>query len=129
MRTIALTLFSHIWRNTSGTFQLDTASAMPYKPNEIEAKLQDKFGFTKAGTHSSDHRWYELKLPGLPTVLTKVSHSREPISAKIESKMARQLRVRHPFFKGMMDCNQSNDDYRRQVREDPYPPFDVIIIS
>jgi hypothetical protein len=101
---------------------------MPYKPKEVEAKLQDKFGFSKAVTHSLDHRWYELRLPGLPPILTKISHSREPISPTIESKMARQLRVRHPFFKGMMDCNKSNDDYRRQVREDPYPPFDVIVV-
>ena len=98
---------------------------MPIKPKELESLLQNKFGFSPAKGHSSDHRWYELKLPGLHTILTKVSHSRDTIDPQLEGKIARQLRVRKPYYQGMMSCTNSCEEYCRQVREDPFPPFDV----
>ena len=97
---------------------------MPYKPREIESLLQNKFGFSLSHGHSSDHRWYQLQLPGLPTILTKVSHNKRDIYGKIEGAMARQLRVRKQYFRGMMDCTNSQEEYYRQVREDPIPPFE-----
>ena len=98
---------------------------MPIKPKELENLLRNKFDFSPAEGHSSDHRWYELKLPDLPVILTKVSHSREPINQKIESKIARQLRVRKAYYEGMMSCKNSRDDYYKKVKEDPFPPFEV----
>jgi len=98
---------------------------MPFKPAEVEASLQGKFGFSPAEGHSSDHKWFELSLPGLEPILTKVSHGRQEIGAKIEGKIARQLRVRASFLRGMISCTKSRDDYYRQVQEDPYPPFDI----
>jgi hypothetical protein len=98
---------------------------MPRRPHDIEAVLQTKFGFVRASAHSSDHRWYELHLPGLPIILTKVSHSREDIGPRLEGKIARQLRVRKPYFDGMIDCTNTREDYYRQVRESPFPPFDI----
>jgi len=99
---------------------------MPYKPKEVERKLQDKFLFGPAEGHSSDHHWFQLELPGLPAILTKVSHNREEIGAKLEGKIARQLRVHIGYFRGMMDCMNTREKYYRQVRENPYPPFDVL---
>lgn len=98
---------------------------MSIKPKELENLLEYKFGFSLAKGHSSDHRWYELKLPGLPTILTKVSHSRKPINPRLEGKIARQLRVRKAYYVGMVSCKNSREDYYQQVRTDPYPPFDV----
>jgi len=98
---------------------------MPIKPKELEGLLQSKFGFSLAKGHSSDHRWYELKLSELPPILTKVSHSRETINPKLESKIARQLRVRKSYYEGMMSCKNAREDYYRQVRENPIPPFDI----
>jgi len=49
---------------------------MPRKPREIDEVLKSKFGFTEARSRSTDHRWYELRLEGLPVILTKVSHSK-----------------------------------------------------
>ena len=98
---------------------------MTRRPADIEDKLQNKFGFSRARSHSSDHRWYELKLPGLPTILTKVSRSTKDIGDKLEGKIARQLRVRKPFFAGMIDCTKSRADYEHQIRSDPFPPLDV----
>ena len=99
---------------------------MPYKPKEVERKLQDKFLFSPAKRHSVDHLWFELQLPGLPPILTRVSHSRKEIRAKLEGKIARQLKVRTRYFRGMIDCTNSRKDYYRQVQDDPYPPFDVL---
>ena len=100
---------------------------MPYKPKEVERKLRDKFAFSVAKEHGFDHRWFELKLSGLPAILTKVSHNRKEIGANLEGKIARQLRVRTRYFRGMIDCTNTREDYYRQVREDPYPPFDVLL--
>lgn len=100
---------------------------MPYKPKEVERKLRDKFAFSVAKEHSLDHRWVELQLPRLPAILTKVSHNRKEIGANLEGKIARQLRVRTRYFRGMIDCTNTREDYYRQVREDPYPPFDVLL--
>jgi hypothetical protein len=98
---------------------------MPYKPSEIESRLQNKFGFSPSPNHSSDHRWYELKLPGLPKIATKVSHNKKDVGSKIESKIVRQLRVSKRFFYGMMDCYRSREDYSEQVTTNPQPPFNV----
>lgn len=89
---------------------------MSIKPKELERTLQHKFDFKQAGGHSSDHRWFELKLPGLPTILTKVSHSRKPINKKIEGKIARQLRVRKKYYIGMISCSNSRDDYYMKIK-------------
>lgn len=98
---------------------------MPIKPRDLERLLQGKYDFVPAEEHSSDHRWYELRLPGLPPILTKISHSRREISDSLLSKISRQLRVRNQFFREMVDCTKTREDYFRQVREDPFPPFDV----
>lgn len=98
---------------------------MPIKPKKLESLLQNKFGFSPAKGHSSDHRWYELKLSGLPPILTKVSHSRDTINPHLEGKISRQLRVKKPYYEGMMSCKNSREDYYQQVREAPSPPFDV----
>jgi hypothetical protein len=95
---------------------------MPRKPREIESTLVNKLGFSRATGHSSDHRWYELQLPGLELILTKVSHSRNDIGSKLEGMIARQCRVRRQFFEGMMDCTKTREEYYHQVREDPFPP-------
>ena len=98
---------------------------MPFRQRDIADLLQNKFGFSPAVGHSSDHLWYELRLPGLPLILTKVSLGRKPASKELESKMARQCRVHRPFFQGMMECTNSREDYYRRVCEAPYPPFEI----
>jgi|SRR3990172_11686787 len=99
---------------------------MPIKPKQLESILQNKFDFKLAKGHSSDHRWYELTLTGLPTILTKISHSGEPINSSIESKIARQLRVKKSYYIEMISCKNSREDYYKQIREDPIPPFDIL---
>lgn len=98
---------------------------MPRKPREIASKLTGNFDFIEAESHSGDHRWYQLRLDGLPAILTKLSRNREDIGPKLEGKIARQLRVSKSFFDGMMDCSYDRADYERQVRDDPVPPFDI----
>jgi hypothetical protein len=98
---------------------------MPRKPRDVERILTGKFGFIEAKGHSSDHRWYELRLVGLPVILTKVSHSKSDIGPSLESKMARQLRVKKTFLGEMVDCTKDATDYERQIRAAPEPPWDV----
>jgi len=98
---------------------------MARSPRQIESKLQSKFGFSPASARgrSKDHRWYELRLPGLPTIRTKLSHSKKDVGDKLEGKISRQLRVRRPFYERMMSCTKGREDYYEQVKKDPYPPF------
>ncbi len=94
------------------------------RPRELENILLNKFEFTEAPNRSSDHRWFELVLPGLPKVATKVSQSGKPIPTPILNLIHKQLRVRKEFFNGMVSCTKSRDEYYQQIRQDPYPPFD-----
>ena len=96
---------------------------MPYKPREIESKLTGKFGFVEDDVRDPDHRWYVLKLKGLPPIRTKVSHSKAEIRKRLEGKISREIHVRNSYFKDMMDCTNSREDYYNQVRTAPYPPF------
>lgn len=94
------------------------------KPNDFVQCLQGKFGFTECANRSTDHRWFELRLPNLPPILTKVSHSRDEIRNKLKGKIARQLRVQGAFFDGMFSCTKSRADYEKQVQSHPHPPWD-----
>jgi hypothetical protein len=96
---------------------------MPLKPRDIESLLQRKFGFTPAQNRSVDHRSYQLTLPGLPPIVTKVSHNKRDIGPALQTKMARQLRVHGPFFREMLSCRKNSDEYRNQVQADPHPAF------
>jgi hypothetical protein len=98
---------------------------MPFKPDVIEKTLLHKFGFQPAENHEIGHRWVELQLPNLPNILTRVSHNRKDIGVKLEGKIARQLRVRTVFFRGMISCTNSQEDYYKQVRENPFPPWEI----
>jgi hypothetical protein len=100
---------------------------MPRKPREIERLLQTKFGFAPAPHRSDDHRCFVLQLDNFPPIYTKVSHSKREIGPKLEAKIARQMRVRHPFFELMMGCKKSRQDYYKQLQSDPFPPFDIIL--
>lgn len=84
----------------------------------------NKFGFTQSESRSTDHRWYELHLEGLPIIATRVSRNNNDIGSKLEGMIARQLRVRNPFFKEMIECTKSKEDYEHQVRNAPYPPWE-----
>lgn len=98
---------------------------MPMDSRHVEKTIEHKFGFEKASERSSDHRWYKLRLKGLPVISTKFSHARGQLSKMLEGKIANQLRVTNKYFKGMIDCSNSLEDYCRTVRESPVPPWDV----
>ncbi len=98
---------------------------MPIKTRDLRSKLQNKFGFSHSKVRSDDHYWYELTIPGLPIIATKVSHGSKEISSSLENAIARQLRVRKKFFRGMIECTKDSETYQKQVREDPFPPFNI----
>ena len=98
---------------------------MPLKTKDLESKLVHKFGFIKAKSHSDDHRWYQISVPGCPPIATKVSHGIGDLSPKLEGMIARQLRVKTSFLREMVGCTKSAEEYERQVQTDPSPPFDV----
>src|ERR1043165_2930312 len=95
------------------------APAMPRRPEEVEQVLQTKFGFTPATGRDVDHRWWELRLEGLPPVRTFFSRSKM-VTKGLEDAIAHELHVRSPYFRGMLDCQNSRVDYYDQVRYSPY---------
>jgi hypothetical protein len=98
---------------------------MPRKRREIRSKLTTKFGFSPSRNRSDDHEWFELHLDGLPVIATKLSHSAREVSRAIESKIARQLCVRVPYYEEMMKCSYSAENYYTQIRNDPFPPWHI----
>jgi hypothetical protein len=94
-------------------------------PRDLERLLENKYNFVPAEGHSSKHRWYELKLDGLPPILTQVSHDRDEIRSTLEGLIAKQLRVRKPYFRGMVSCHNDRENYYQQVRNDPFPPWEI----
>lgn len=101
---------------------------MPYKTPDIENKLANKFGFTRSQHKGDDHIRYELKLDGLPIIQTHFSHGSKE-SEKLVGIIARQVRVRKPFFDGMIECSNSKEAYYEMIRKDPYPPFEPYLIK
>lgn len=98
---------------------------MPYKPIEVEGMLKTKL---KMIVEDADHKWFTMELDGLPPIRTKLPNHREDIRDKLESRIYKQLRVRKPFFRALMDCTKYREDYEKQIREDPYPPFNVLLV-
>jgi hypothetical protein len=96
---------------------------MPYRNNDVEETLLNKFEFVPSSTRSKDHRWVELNLPDLPVIATYFSHGRQVIDSRLWGKIARQLRVRSKYLNEMIDCTKGRDEYYKQVTDDPYPPW------
>lgn len=96
---------------------------MPRRNREVEDTLLNKFQFERSRKRSADHRWLQLKLPGLPPIHTHFSHGRQDIGDTLWSLIAKQLRVRKTFLNEMIDCTKSREEYYKQVAEDPYPPW------
>jgi hypothetical protein len=96
---------------------------MPRDNREVENTLLNKFAFASARTRGDDHRWLELTLPGLPTIITRFSHTREDIGDPLWRRIAMQLRVRPQYLTGMVSCSKSKEAYYTQVRTDPFPPW------
>lgn len=98
---------------------------MAYKPTEVESMLKTKLKMTY---ENRDHRWLKIEVEGLPPIRTKVSHNKKDIRSGLESRIYKQLRVKKPFFHELMDCTKQLDDYVKQIQEDPYPPFNVMLV-
>lgn len=98
---------------------------MPIKAKKLEQTLTGKLGFSPAPSRSSDHKWYQLEIPGCPIIATKISHGEKEISGKLEGMIARQMRVRRAYLQELVSCTKSAEEYRAQVVTDPYPPADV----
>jgi hypothetical protein len=96
---------------------------MPRYNRDVENTLLNKFAFSLASTKGKDHRWLELTLPGLPTIKTKFSHTKEDIREPLWQRIAMQLHVRPQYLTGMIDCYNSREAYYNQVRTDPSPPW------
>jgi hypothetical protein len=98
---------------------------MVYKPKKVEGMLTTKLHMQP---ENADHLWFKLELEGLPPIRTKISNHKEDIKPKIEGRIHKQLHVRGDFFRELMDCTKYFEDYEKQVRKDPYPPFNVLIL-
>jgi hypothetical protein len=98
---------------------------MPYSPRDVEGMLRIKLNMV---IENADHKWFKLELNGLPPIHTKLPNHREDIRDQLESKIHKQLRIRKMFFRGLMDCTKNRADYEEQIRRDPYPPFDILIV-
>jgi hypothetical protein len=101
---------------------------MGLKTSLVETRLLNKFEFKQDRGHESGHKWYSLRLSGLPPVRTKVSHGKKELTTHLESEMSKQLRVRKAFFLEMMSCTKSKEEYYQSIRTNPVPPWERRIV-
>lgn len=93
---------------------------MTFKKKDIESKLVRKFAFREV--RKTGHTFYTLHLEGLPKLRTHASgrHSRRTsVGRPLESEIAAQVGVRVPFFRGMIDCSRSREDYYKELQDHP----------
>jgi len=100
-----------------------TLSPMTRRNRDVETILLTKFESSESRNRADDHRWVELKLPGVPTIRTFFSHARQDIGDELWKTIASQLKVRAQYLDGMIDCTNSRDDYYEKVRDEPFPPW------
>lgn len=100
---------------------------MPSDPRDIRRCLLHKLGFTE--DKGRDHHWYTLILPSHRVVRTKVGRHSRDYGSVLEGKMARQLRVNVTFFRELVSCTKSREDYIAQVETHPVPPWNTDILS
>lgn len=98
---------------------------MPHKPPEIEIMLLKKL---KMKSEDADHEKFCLEIEGIPTIRTKLPNHKKDIGDVLEGRIHKQLRVRKQFFRELMDCTKSREDFINQIRNDPYPPFGFLTV-
>ena len=87
---------------------------------DVEAALSRKFNFVCIRT--KPHVQYELRLEGIQAVRTHVSHgNKADIGDKLLGRIARELRVKTLFLKGMVSCSNSRDDYYALLKQESQP--------
>ncbi|MEZ4540237.1 MAG: hypothetical protein R3C43_09710 [Chloroflexota bacterium] len=95
-----------------------------FTSSEIAQRLRQKFKFEDVNEKKKEI-YLKLELPDIVPVVTHVSHSkstRRTVGKVLEGKMARQLRVDTPYFRGMLQCTRSREDYYELLKNNPRPP-------
>lgn len=98
---------------------------MPLKKGEIESKLLSKFGFqwvesSGRGSHERLAFYHEGRKIAT-TGFSRGFRKNEDLDDSLCKVMAREVRVQTlNFFKGMINCPNSLDDYRNRLREQGY---------
>ena len=85
---------------------------MPFRSTDIARLLEHKFHFE---AKENDHLFFYRAFPGDVRIRTKVSHGNKSIGRKLESLMARQVRVPKDMFQGMFRCTVRNEDYEDHI--------------
>jgi len=103
---------------------------MPIKPGELKRKLESKFGFSPASKKSrkKDHIHLQYQFDDLPIIVIKISRHTKDIGDPLLGRISKQLRVRRPFFDGMISCTNSKKDYYNKLKQNPYPPWDILVV-
>jgi hypothetical protein len=89
---------------------------MPRPVREVTGRLTGKFGFTSGRTKKHIH--FELQLPGVPKVVTMISHGETEIRDDIFPLMAQQLKVNSARFRQMLDCAMGREAYETHLVEE-----------
>ena len=91
---------------------------MGYKPSDVEKILIKKLGMSLKSRPNNPHSWYVLEIEGLNPITTMLpTNHKKDIEDSLLSIISRQLQVKPIFFKGILDCHISRDDYLKLLRE------------
>jgi hypothetical protein len=92
---------------------------MPLPRDTTEQQLVQKVQMTPRNRKGDDHRFYDLVINGQRVARTKVSRGSgyKTLGDDLVSKMARQLYVPTPFFRELINCTKSRDEYLGILRD------------
>lgn len=85
----------------------------------VEKQLSKKLRMNRWREGKTDHRYYVLTIDGKQVALTKVSTAtnHKDLGDDLVKQMARQLYVSTPFFREVISCTKSRDDYLQCLSE------------
>lgn len=87
--------------------------------NGVEQQLSQKLLMELRQGKRADHRYYVLMIDGVKVAQTHVSTgtSYKTLGNDLVSSMARQLYLTAPFFRDIVNCKKSRDDYLQCLKE------------
>lgn len=92
---------------------------MPLERDATEAQLTQKLEMTLRDRRGDDHRRYDLIIAGKRVARTMVSRGSgyRTLGDDLVGRMARQLHVTSPFFRELISCTKSRDEYLSKLKD------------
>jgi len=91
------------------------------KAADVVGRLTGKFGLKEE--RKGKHVFYSRNVQDVGMVTTHFSHGEKTIGPVLLGIIAGQLRVTASYFREMLDCSKSSDQWIKQIGDSPVGPM------